>query len=265
MRGAAVPHLDPGALTRVLVRAQSGDIEIDETNVAYDLGLELDRAALPLPDGAAQATLSAGVVHVGSLAISRAWRLGDSERRIRSARAEPRARCRICRDARRQILEWPAARNRGFADRRVCRADAAHRRSALAVGDSQPRRSGATPIASLRLKPTSASGPGSTAASRRSGTCASARRNSLLMKPIRRGRRRRTTAGVRPTKRRRRRRTASAPPTRRRRRTRRQPNPPSAGDAAASAPVGATSRRVRRRRRRGQRSIPAIRLATGFY
>ena len=72
LRGAAAPHLDPGALTRVMARAQSGDIGIDETNVGYNLGLEFDRAALPLPDGAAQATLSAGVIHVGPLAISRA-------------------------------------------------------------------------------------------------------------------------------------------------------------------------------------------------
>jgi uncharacterized protein involved in outer membrane biogenesis len=72
LRGAATPRLDPGALTRVLARAQSGDIGIDETNVGYNLGLEFDRAALPLPDGAAQATLSAGVIHVGPLAISRA-------------------------------------------------------------------------------------------------------------------------------------------------------------------------------------------------
>ncbi len=72
LRGAATPHLDPGALTRVLARAQSGDIGIDETNVGYNLGLELDRAALPLPDGAAPATLSAGVIRVGPLAISRA-------------------------------------------------------------------------------------------------------------------------------------------------------------------------------------------------
>jgi uncharacterized protein involved in outer membrane biogenesis len=72
LRGAATPHLDPGALTRVMARAQSGDIGIDETNVGYNLGLELDRAALPLPDGAAPATLSAGVIHVGPLAISRA-------------------------------------------------------------------------------------------------------------------------------------------------------------------------------------------------
>jgi hypothetical protein len=72
LRGAAVPRLDPGALTRVLTRAQSGDIGIDETNVGYNLGLELDRAALPLPDGAAPATISAGVIHVGPLAISRA-------------------------------------------------------------------------------------------------------------------------------------------------------------------------------------------------
>ena len=72
LRGAATPRLDPGALTRVLARAQSGDIGIDETNVGYNLGLELDRAALPLPDGAASATLSAGVIHIGPLAISRA-------------------------------------------------------------------------------------------------------------------------------------------------------------------------------------------------
>ncbi len=72
LRGAATPHLDPGALTRVLARARSGDIGIDETNVGYNLGLEFDRAALPLPDGAAPATLSAGVIHVGPLAISRA-------------------------------------------------------------------------------------------------------------------------------------------------------------------------------------------------
>ena len=72
LRGASAPHLDPGALTRVMARAQSGDIGIDETNVGYNLGLEFDRAALPLPDGAAPATLSVGVIHVGPLAIGRA-------------------------------------------------------------------------------------------------------------------------------------------------------------------------------------------------
>ena len=72
LRGMAAPHLDPAALSWVLTRAQSGDIGIDETNVAYNFGLELDRAALPLPDGAAQTTLSAGVIRVGPLAISHA-------------------------------------------------------------------------------------------------------------------------------------------------------------------------------------------------
>ena len=55
-------------------------------------------------------------------------RLGDGERRFRSARAEPRARRRFRRGARRQVLDWPAARSRCFADRRACRAGAAHRR-----------------------------------------------------------------------------------------------------------------------------------------
>ena len=71
LRGASASRLDPAALTRVLARAQSGDIGIDETNVGYNLGLEFDRAALPLPDGPAPATLSAGVIRVGPLAISR--------------------------------------------------------------------------------------------------------------------------------------------------------------------------------------------------
>ena len=72
LRGASAPHLDPAALTRVVARAQSGDIGIDETNVGYNLGLEFDRAALPLPDGASPATLSAGVIRIGPLSIGRA-------------------------------------------------------------------------------------------------------------------------------------------------------------------------------------------------
>jgi len=72
LRGATVPRLDPAALTRVLARAQSGDVSIDQTNVSYALGLELDRASLKLPDGATSATLSGGVVRVGPLAIPRA-------------------------------------------------------------------------------------------------------------------------------------------------------------------------------------------------
>jgi len=72
LRGATIPRLDPAALTRVLARARSGDIGIDETNVGYALGLELDRAALPLPDGATPATLSGGVVRLEPMAVPRA-------------------------------------------------------------------------------------------------------------------------------------------------------------------------------------------------
>lgn len=69
LRGASVPHLDPGALARVLARPPGPDTPIDETNVAYALGKEFDRGALPLPDSDVPATLSAGVVHVGPMAI----------------------------------------------------------------------------------------------------------------------------------------------------------------------------------------------------
>jgi uncharacterized protein involved in outer membrane biogenesis len=70
LRGASVPHLDPNALTRVLGRPQGADTPIDETNVAYALGQEFDRGALPLPDGDVPATLSGGVVHVGPMAMA---------------------------------------------------------------------------------------------------------------------------------------------------------------------------------------------------
>ena len=69
LRGASVPHLDPGALTRVLARPQGADTQIDETNVAYALGQQFDRGALSLPDGDVPATLSAGVAHVGPMTI----------------------------------------------------------------------------------------------------------------------------------------------------------------------------------------------------
>ena len=67
LRGAAIPRLDPGALARVLTRSQAPEAPIDQTNVAYALGQEFDRAALPLPDGDFPASLSAGVLHVGPL------------------------------------------------------------------------------------------------------------------------------------------------------------------------------------------------------
>jgi len=77
-RGVSAPQLDPGALTRELAKTQSGDAPIDETNVVYALGAELDRAPLPLPDGAAQATLSAGVIRVGPLNFPRAGGSGTA-------------------------------------------------------------------------------------------------------------------------------------------------------------------------------------------
>jgi hypothetical protein len=69
LRGASVPRLDPGALTRVVAHAQGPNAPIDETNIGYALGQEFDRAALPLPDGEVPATLSAGVMRIGPLAI----------------------------------------------------------------------------------------------------------------------------------------------------------------------------------------------------
>jgi hypothetical protein len=69
LAGASIPRLDPGALGRVMEKAQALDAPIDETNVARALTLELDRRSLAIPDGAVAAALNSGVLRIGPLAI----------------------------------------------------------------------------------------------------------------------------------------------------------------------------------------------------
>ncbi len=69
--GAELKRSDPAALDHVVARVQAPEAQIDETNIAYALGNELDRAALPIPDGPAPVTLSAGTVNLGPLPIAR--------------------------------------------------------------------------------------------------------------------------------------------------------------------------------------------------
>jgi hypothetical protein len=69
LAGASIPRLDPGALGRVMEKAQAPDASIDETNIARSLTLELDRRSLAIPDGAATATLNSGVLRVGPIIV----------------------------------------------------------------------------------------------------------------------------------------------------------------------------------------------------
>ena len=46
LSGASLPRLDPGALDRVLAKADSLDALIDETNIQHALSLELDKQPL---------------------------------------------------------------------------------------------------------------------------------------------------------------------------------------------------------------------------
>jgi AsmA-like C-terminal region len=100
LAGASVPRLDPGALGRVMEKAEAPDAPIDETNVARALTLELDRRSLAIPDGAIAAALNSGVLRIGPLAIGepsgRATISGDFDLRswnlqIRTAFEEARA------------------------------------------------------------------------------------------------------------------------------------------------------------------------------
>ena len=59
--GAALARSDPTALDRVVAKAQTPDAPLDETNVSFAFGNELNRAPLAIPDGSAPLSLSAGV------------------------------------------------------------------------------------------------------------------------------------------------------------------------------------------------------------
>jgi hypothetical protein len=67
--GAAVARSDPAALDRVVAKAQTPDAPLDETNIAFAFGNELNRAPLAIPDGSTPLALSAGVVKIGPIKI----------------------------------------------------------------------------------------------------------------------------------------------------------------------------------------------------
>jgi hypothetical protein len=67
--GAALARSDPAALDRVVARAQTPDAALDETNIAFAFGAELNRAPLVIPDGSAPLALSAGVMKVGPIRV----------------------------------------------------------------------------------------------------------------------------------------------------------------------------------------------------
>jgi uncharacterized protein involved in outer membrane biogenesis len=67
--GAALARNDPAALDRVVAKSQIPDAPLDETNIAYAFGNELNRAPLAIPEGSAPLSLSAGVMKIGPIKI----------------------------------------------------------------------------------------------------------------------------------------------------------------------------------------------------
>src|SRR6202044_830882 len=67
--GAALARNDPTALDRVVAKAQTPDAPLDETNIAFAFGNELNRAPLAIADGSAPLSLSAGVAKIGPIKI----------------------------------------------------------------------------------------------------------------------------------------------------------------------------------------------------
>ena len=65
LASAQIPHLDQGALGRIVEKAQSSDYAIDEPNVNHALEQELGKQALRIADAATAASLTAGIIHFG--------------------------------------------------------------------------------------------------------------------------------------------------------------------------------------------------------
>ncbi len=70
--GAALARSDPTSLDRVVAKAQTPDAPLDETNIAFAFGNELNRAPLAIADGSAPLSLSAGVAKIGPIKIPQA-------------------------------------------------------------------------------------------------------------------------------------------------------------------------------------------------
>jgi hypothetical protein len=69
--GAALARSDPAALDRVVAKAQAPDAQLDETNIGYAFGVELNKAPLPIPDGATPLALTSGALKLGPLSVVR--------------------------------------------------------------------------------------------------------------------------------------------------------------------------------------------------
>ncbi len=68
---AELRRSDPDALDRVVAKAQAPDAQVDETNIAYAFGNELDKAPAVLPDVPTPLALSAGALKIGPLTLPR--------------------------------------------------------------------------------------------------------------------------------------------------------------------------------------------------
>ncbi|HME84688.1 MAG TPA: hypothetical protein VKG91_09100 [Roseiarcus sp.] len=71
LAGAALARSDPAALERVVAKAQAPDAPLDETNIAYAFGVELNKAPLQIPDGTAPVALISGTLKFGPLIVAR--------------------------------------------------------------------------------------------------------------------------------------------------------------------------------------------------
>jgi uncharacterized protein involved in outer membrane biogenesis len=70
LEGVKAPHLDPGALGRIVDKAEEPDYPIDQTNIEHALAMELDKQPLALPETSVPAFLSNGTLRISAVDVA---------------------------------------------------------------------------------------------------------------------------------------------------------------------------------------------------
>ena len=127
--GAALARSDPTALDRVVAKAQTPDAPLDETNIAFAFGNELNRGPLAIPDGSAPLSLSAGVAKIGPIKIAEGRGEGTLTADLDLRTLAARTRLDLTSSAN-DLKFWsgPPPRRGGCSRKRVGGAEAAGRR-----------------------------------------------------------------------------------------------------------------------------------------
>ena len=139
LSGVEFARSDPAALDRVVARSQAPEAQLDETNIAYELGQELNKGPLKLPEGADAPFAERGNDQAGTDSDRQAARRRGAQRQLRSLQAVARDASRAdLANRRSQVLVRSAPDRDGRRSGRAFCAEASARRRRALRGPCDP-------------------------------------------------------------------------------------------------------------------------------